>query len=221
MLKVVVFDSGQGGELFADRLEAELPILDVIRVIDWRNADKIQKSPKTARQIALKALTPYIGRADLIIFANYLVSSTSLKYFCRKYKNQKFTGLKLPLPDTFKNRPTVILATRALSRTLNYYNYLFRLKRKTSTLCLDAWTAMIDDGELRARDISREFEIFYEKYHYFPAEIILTCSHFNDIIPELRQTLGRNLKIHDGFEGAIKDVCKILKIRGGTGRRKH
>ena len=41
MLKVVVFDSGYGGELFADYLEEELPLVDIVRVIDWRNADKM------------------------------------------------------------------------------------------------------------------------------------------------------------------------------------
>ena len=221
MLKVVVFDSGQGGELFADRLEAELPILDVIRVIDWRNADKIQKSPYTARKAAVAALRPYIGRADLIVFANYLLSATSLKYFQRRYKDQKFVGLKLPQLDNFSSRPTAILTTKALAHTLNYHNYLFHLKRKTSTIYLDAWPALIDDGRLNNGDIYQEFKNFYYKCHYYPAEIILTCSQFSDIIPELRFTLGRNVKIHDSFENTITDVCKILKIRGGTGKRKH
>ena len=49
MLKVVVFDGGYGGEFFADQLEAELPILDIIRVIDWRNAEGLLASPRKAR----------------------------------------------------------------------------------------------------------------------------------------------------------------------------
>ncbi len=36
--KVVVFDCGIGGELFADYIENELAIIDVVRVIDWRHS---------------------------------------------------------------------------------------------------------------------------------------------------------------------------------------
>ena len=39
MLKVVVFDSGFGGELFADYFEEEMPVVEIVRVIDWRNAE--------------------------------------------------------------------------------------------------------------------------------------------------------------------------------------
>ena len=49
MLKIVIFDGGFGGELFADQLEAELDVVEVIRVIDWRNAEKILKSRREAR----------------------------------------------------------------------------------------------------------------------------------------------------------------------------
>ena len=137
MLKVVVFDGGYGGEFFADQLEAELPILDIIRVIDWRNAEGLLVSPRKARKIAKTALRPYIGKVDLIIFANHLLTITSLKHFRRKYKDQKFVGLGLKKPDTFLKRDVLILTTKAVTKTINYYNFLFQIKRKSRTLTLD------------------------------------------------------------------------------------
>lgn len=221
MLKIVVFDSGYGGELFADRLEETFPLADIIRVIDWRNAEEYLKTPRKARREAEDALRPYIGRVDLIILANYFLTATSLKHFTKKYQNQKFLGLKLPEPDTFIKRPTAILTTKTMVRTINYYNYLFRLKRKTTTICLDHWLPQIDDGELTDATITREFARFCQKHRYHPEEIILACSHFNDLIPTLREKIGRNLKIHDGFDEAIRQTGKILKIRGGITNRKH
>lgn len=220
MLKVVVFDSGYGGELFADKLEEEFPVLDIIRVIDWRNADAIQNNPRLARQIALAALRPYFERVDLIIFANHLLTITSLRFFRRKFKNQKFLGFNLPSPSTFLERPTVVLTTRSVSKTLNYRNYLFRLKRKVETICLDDWPALIDDGELTDKMVYRAFEEFNREHHYLPAELILACSQFTDIIPLLKSTLGQQTIIHDSFRDAITDVCKILKIRGGVKKHK-
>lgn len=220
MLKIVVFDSGYGGEIFADRLEKEMPLVKVIRVIDWRNADKFLKGSYSARRVAKEALRPYIGRVDLIIFANHLLGATSLKYFQRKYKNQLFVGFNLPELTTFVDRPTVALTTKALARTLNYHNYLFRIKRRVDTLCLDEWPNLIDDGELTIEEIYQKFEEFYRLHHYRPEEVILICSQFSDITPMLREVLGQNIKIHDSLSDTITSVGKILKIRGGLGKRK-
>ena len=52
MKKIVVFDCTYGGELFADQLEQEYPIVEVIRVIDWRNSETIQSNPRLARKLA-------------------------------------------------------------------------------------------------------------------------------------------------------------------------
>ena len=219
MLKVVVFDGGYGGELFADELEKELPVIKVIRVIDWRNASNFLKNSRLARQTAMEALRPYIGRVDLIIFANYFLSITSLRYFQRRFKNQAFLGLKPPSLDTFKERPTLALTTKALARTISYYNYRTRLRRRIDTLCLDGWSNLVDDGELTYNMIYQEFEEFRRAYHYLPQEVILICSQFNDIKDELREILG-NVRIYDGFSETVKDACKLLKIRGGTGKKK-
>ena len=219
MLKVVVFDGGYGGEFFADQLEAELPILDIIRVIDWRNAEGLLANPRKARKIAKTALRPYIGKVDLIIFANHLLTITSLKHFRRKYKDQKFVGLGLKKPDTFLKRDVLILTTKAVTKTINYYNFLFQIKRKSKTLTLDSWLGEIDDGELTETKIKDTLESFLIKQNLNPEEIILACAQFNDIKPELRHILGRNLKIYDSFDDTIRAACKTLKIRGGTGKK--
>ena len=219
MLKVVVFDGGYGGEFFADQLESELPILEVIRVIDWRNADEILASPRKARKVAKAALRPYIGRVDLIIFANHLLSLTSLKYFRRKYKNQKFIGLSLKHPDTFIKRDVLILTTKAVARTINYHNFLFQIHRKSQTLTLDSWPAEIDEGTLTENQIRETFQKSRLKKHFYPEEIILACSQFNDIKTELRNIFSSNLKIYDSFNDAVHNTCKALGIRGGTGKK--
>lgn len=219
MLKVVVFDGGYGGEFFADKLEEELPILEIIRVIDWRNADKILASPRKARKVAREALRPYIGKVDLIIFANHLLTITSLKYFRRKYQGQKFLGLGLKIPDTFVKRDVLVLTTRAVTKTVNYYNFLFQMKRKSRTLAIDSWPSEIDEGELTEIKIRDALEGFLVKESIEPKEVVLACSQFSDIKLELKHVLGGNLKIYDSFDDAIRKTCQALGIRGGVGRK--
>lgn len=219
MLKIVVFDSGYGGEFFADRLEEELPIVEVIRVIDWRNADKMLTNPKEARRIANGDLRPYIGKVDLIIFANYLITATSLKFFRRKYKNQRFMGLNLTKPKSSPKENILILTTKAVTRTINYYNFILHLGHKSRTVTLDSWPALIDDGELNYLKI-KETLFSYVDYANRSQEIYLFCSQFYDIKPELTKLFGRNLRIHDGFNDTIRDVSKTLRIKGGAKKLK-
>ena len=145
MKKIVIFDSGFGGELFADYVEKEVPIVEVIRVIDWRNLDVITKNPKEARSVTEKAISPYIGHSDLIIFANYLITFMDLKYFQQKYKYQKFMGFAMP---QIKNEKTLVLTSRALARSLKYKSFIHKLHLKVKTLDCDKWIPLIDDAEL-------------------------------------------------------------------------
>ena len=215
MLKVVVFDSGYGGEFFADKLETELPVVDIIRVIDWRNAEVFLKNPKEARRIAREDLRPYIGKVDLIIFANHLLSITSLKYFRRKYKNQRFIGFNLKKPTSVPKKATFILTTKAITKTVSYYNFIFHLNKLPKTIVLDSWPAKIDDGELTTSEIEQALKSYADRSNR-SQEIYLACSQFYDIKPELVKLFGRNLKIHDGFSDVVREACKTLRIRGGS-----
>lgn len=219
MLKVVVYDSGYGGELLADRLEAELPIIQIIRVIDWRNANALQTDPREARRIAKADLSPYIGHVDLIVLANHLLTLTSLKYFRRKYENQRFVGLNLKKPTSPLKQDTIVLTTKAVTRTINYYNFVFHLKKRVKTVTLDTWPEKIDDGELTEQEI-RDTLGNIANAGKRSQEVFLACSQFSDIKSELTKVFGHNLKIHDGFDDVYKEICQTLRIRGGLKKRK-
>lgn len=218
MLKVVVFDSGFGGELFADYFEEEMPVVEIVRVIDWRNAEGYLKGPKTARKLALEAIRPYIGRVDLIIIANQLVSITSLRYFQRKFRRQKFIGFELKEPEGFLPREVLILTTRAVTKTINYKMFLFRMKRRVGTMTVDEWLGKIDDGELSTGEVEDAVRLATRELK--PEEIVLAASQLNDIKRELQEIFGRKVKIYDSFRDTLRKACKTLGIRGGTGKKK-
>lgn len=220
MIKIVIFDSGYGGENFADQLETELPTAEIIRVIDWRNADDILESSKRARFRAEKALLPFIGKVDLIIFANYLLSATSLKYFCKKYKNQKFIGFTLKPKRAISEKPILVLTTKAVARSLPYFNIAHR--SNTRTVCLDRWPGLIDDGELSKSNFEKDLEFAINKIKKFvPKQIFLGCSQFTELTPEFRKFFGHNVRIIDSFNDAINDTYKALNIRGRSGKKSN
>lgn len=213
MLKIAIFDSGYGGEEFADRLESELPTTEIIRVIDWRSAEKVLGNPKEARFIAEKALSPYIGKVDLIVIANYLISVTSLRYFRRKYKNQKFVGFTLRPRRIIPDRPTLILTTKAVTRSLAYISFICRFN--TRTICLDSWPALIDDGELTKERLIADLSSATAKIKNFtPKQILLACGQFSELKSEIHAFFGHNVRVVDSFEDTIKAAHRTLGLRG-------
>ena len=216
MLKVVVFDSGYGGELFADLLEREMPVLEVIRVIAWRNSEALTRNARSARRAAKAALEPYLGQVDLIIFANHLLSLTSLNYFRRKYPHQKFLGLSLEPPANTVKRDYLILTTKAVSKTFRYCHYVFHLRAGSKTLKLDHWPDLIDDGELSPAAIAATLEK-EAIFRHQPRDIVLACATFSDIKSELSHYFNQRVKIYDSFDRALKSTCQVLNIRGATG----
>lgn len=211
VLKIVVFDGGMGGEFFADRLEAELPVVEIIRVIDWHGAEQNCKSPRDARKIAEQALRPYIGKVDLIILANYLLSTTSLNYFRKKYQRQKFIGLEMRSKHTLTNRKTLIVTTKATTKSFEYFAFAHRVKAKT--VCIDELSVHIDDDEPFPNAVQKKLG------NFSPTQILLFCGQFAGHGAVFREVFGHNVRIVDGYDDAIRNAFRTLKIRGGTGKK--
>ena len=217
MKKIVVFDSGFGGDLFADYLEGELPVFEITRVIDWRHSVEFIKNKYQARHAARAALAPHIGKADVIFFANYLLSATSLKYFRRKYKNQQFAGFSFNKPNRIRAKTALILTTKALDKTFTLHLFNYRLGLDTKILDCDHWVQLIDDGELTEDRVRQDLSVIQD---FHPQLIILGCTQFVDIKPTLRNIFGSRIIIEDGYNSAIKNLCKELKLRGLAGKLK-
>ena len=217
MLKIVVYDSGRGGELFVTYLKRELPLVEVIPIIDREYSKELRCNRIRARRIAKDAISPFIGKVDLIVFANHFLTATSLKYFKHRYPEQKFVGFNLPLPDTFVSRPTLVLTTSALGRRPVFRKYIHSLKRNMKIIYSDQLIPKIDEGSLSFYDVRKNI---VQRANMQPKELILTCSHFSEIKGQLRLAYGRNLKIYDSYSETCHEIYRTLKIRGYYKKRK-
>ena len=219
MLKIVIFDSGYGGEDFADRLESELPTAEIIRVINRKNIGQALKSFKDARALAEKALLPFIGKVDLVVFANYFISATSLRYFRRKYRNQKFIGFTLRPRRIVPDRPTLILTTKAITKSFAYFNFAHRIGAKT--ICLDRWATLINNDDFTVKKFETELKPEVGKIKKFtPRQIFLASGELNGFKPEFQQFFGHNVRIVDSFDDTVDETFKTLQLRGRSGRKR-
>lgn len=92
MLRIVVFDTGWGGELVADYLAREIKVVEIVRVIDWRQGGYGACTQSEICRLVEESLTSYIGTVDLIILGGYVVS-LAMDYLRELYPEQRFVGV--------------------------------------------------------------------------------------------------------------------------------
>lgn len=221
MLKVVVFDSGWGGEMFADYLEKKVPVVEVMRVIDWRKAPYSEKGRTDICVLAEKALKPYIGTADVIVLASYAVTVAALSYLKWKYPEQKFVGFELDLSEYLAGRemmkPIMVLATGVVEKSVSFERELAAMGRyKVIRPKCGGWIKKVDDGEMTERELRRELG----KYEKAKVGMILVYSTgLADLGPAFREIYGRSVVVVDDFLRVTHKTCMALELRGADGLR--
>lgn len=162
MLKIVVCDSGWGGELVADFLSEELGMVEVVRVIDWPHASYHDRSSTEISQLAEAALNQYLNQVDLIVLGGY-ATSLALDNLQAKYPNQSFVSMGYSLQHILhtKNYPyrIGILAGRQTINSDLVEQLHEDLPQSTfASFDCGAWESPIDDGELSTKQIRADLD---------------------------------------------------------------
>lgn len=221
MLKVVVMDSGWGGEMVANYIEEELAILEVIRVIDWRNAPYAGKSRMEILRCIETALRPYLGRADAVVLAGFMPSLV-VDALRRRHPGVKFVDFNL---DKLRItgvpvKKVMILADSRLREMAEYKELRWRAWLWTTEIMepdCDAWRRMIDEGEMNKEFLRRELAPYLEGER---VDVLLVANtHFWDIKRELVEILKWQVRVVDYRQGILRELCKALRLRGVDGRR--
>lgn len=165
MLKIVVFDSGWGGELVADFLMRELTTVEVVRAIDWVGAPYCGKSVEEIYELVDLNLQRFIGNVDLIVLGGY-AASLALGYLREKYPQQKFVGMSINYDMVLRSRnfpgQVVLLMDRLTSES--ELRQELRMALPYSTLIIPdctGWEELINENlmteEILRRDLGSDF----------------------------------------------------------------
>lgn len=170
MIKIVVFDGGWGGELVANFLQNELNVVEIVRVIDWRNAPYDEKSEKEICMLAEKALRPYIGECDLIVLGGYAVS-LALESLKKLFPRQKFIGMGINQYRLRRSRNRQKQIAVLASESVKHSKWRAELKRifpKARIKWADCrgWGQLINENRMTKnylyQSLAREFRVAAE-----------------------------------------------------------
>lgn len=228
MLKILIYDSGRGGELFADYLEKELATVEIIRLIDRQHMPHARYSREELRVVTEFMLYQYIGKVDAIVLASYIVTEAALDWLRKRYATQTFIGFEIRPPDIARmvkcSRILMLADSKILTSPgyLNAKNYLQNM-RGIQVLEPDChnWAALIDGEGLP--DIMLHKALC--EYDWKRDVVLLYNTHFITLKPRLERLLGWRMRLVDEFAEVFWRVHRALNLNrqylrpAGTTRR--
>ena len=223
--RVVVVDSGWGGELVADLIEAELAIVEVVRVIDWRHAPYSRRRRVELLERAETLLAPYWRTAEVVVLGGYEISLVAAELQAR-HPEQEFVSLQLTQFLGRRDGPrrrALFLSDPRLLRMAECDALLTELKAAGVQVqipeCLH-WTELIDEGEMTP-EIMAQALLMEGKGVATPGidTVFVANTHYWDVIEDVRKILRWPVHVIDLRDDLMRDVCRALKLKGGTGKR--
>lgn len=228
--RVVVIDSGWGGEMVADLIEEELAIVEVVRVIDWRHAPYSRRRRTELLALAEAALAPYWQRADVVVLGGYEISLVA-EALREQHPEQKIVALPLTrfLGRSDSRGRLLLLSDPRLVRMGECEQLIRGLEAQGAEVeapeC-SRWTELIDEGEMTA-EIIRETLLASQTKPREDARaafafdaVLLANTHYWDIVEQLREVLQWPVHIVDLRDELMQTVCRALGLRGGSGKRR-
>ena len=211
-MKVLVFDSGWGGELFAKQLEQEIPVIDVVRMIDWQTGTYAKLSDQEILEQTALNLERAVGRFDLIVVASFTISAVALGALKQRFPEQEFMGFRPNVPKRLQklNGGNVVVLASSIVKNTNEYKKAIKQMKNVTVIepeIADEWIERIDRDELENE------EIFRELGQYDPDAIVCFETAFSDIKKSVEQCFGWRTVFYDQLKEEIDGISKILNTR--------
>jgi len=211
-----VFDSGIGGTSILSEINNLLPNEDTIYLSDSANAPYGQRSPQEIIALSIKN-TEYLLKqgCKIIVVACNTATTNAIKTLRNNY-DVPFIGIEPAIKPAALKTTTNVIGILATKGTLN--SQLFEQTSNTINDRIkiieqvgEGLVELIENGKIN----SKEMTLLLEKYLYNILEknadcIVLGCTHYPYLIPQIQRIVGNNIDIIDSSEAVAKQTKRIL-----------
>jgi len=213
--KIVVFDSGTGGRLFAEFLHQELPHTQITPVIDSENAPYGSKKPATICNLVESALNPHINQSDTIVIACNTATANAIEYLRDKYPNQFFVSFEpavKPAGEQTKTKNVMVLATNATFKAPRYQRLRNKYCNSRGVTVYEPdcrkWAKLIDTNTISDTDIEKVLKPYLNQDIDF---IALACTHYVAIQDRIQNIVGPNVTVFNPFAAVASYIKSQLR----------
>ena len=215
-----LFDSGIGGTSIWKEIHNLLPNENTIYLADSKNAPYGQKSKEEIIALSIKNTEFLLNKnAKMIVVACNTATTNAIKELREKF-DVPFIGIEPAIKPAANNSKTQTIGILATKGTLNSELFNKNVERFQETTIIEQvgfnLVKLIENGEM----YSEEMTLLLNQYlqPMIDANIdylVLGCSHYPFLIPQIKKILPENVKIIDSGEAVARQTQKVLEEKIG------
>lgn len=216
-----LFDSGIGGTSIWSEIHQLLPNESTIYLADSKNAPYGQKSKEEIIALSIKN-TEYLLNLNckLIVVACNTATTNAIKELRAKY-DIPFIGIEPALKPAVNNSNTQVIGILATKGTLNseLFNKAVELYQDTKIIeqVGHGLVQLIEEGAINSKEMSALLYSYLNPMIEANIDyLVLGCSHYPYLIPQIKKILPQHVKIIDSGEAVARQTQTILMNKTGV-----
>ncbi len=213
-----IFDSGVGGLSIWKELITQLPHEDTIYLADSKNAPYGQQSKHQIIDYCIKNTELLLEKGCKIIVVACNTATTNAIAYLREQYTIPFIGIEpaiKPAALRTKTNSIGILATKGTLSSSLFHSTSQKFTQEITVIeqVGEGLVPLIESGNID----SKEMESLLQKY-LDPMlknnidNLVLGCSHYPFLIPQIQKILGNTVTIIDSGEAVAKQTLTVLQL---------
>jgi len=212
-----IFDSGVGGTSIWQEINKLLPFENTIYLADSKNAPYGHKTPEEITALSIKNTEKLLQMGCKLIVVACNTATTNAISILRSKFRIPIIGIEPAVkPAALKTttKSIGILATKGTLSSILFYQTSAKFTKNISMIEIvgEGLVPLIESGKIESKEMS-DLLVEYVK-PLVAADIdylVLGCSHYPYLIPQLKKILPEHIKILDSGEAVAKQCRNVLE----------
>ena len=215
-----IFDSGIGGTSIWSAIHQLLPYEKTIYLADSLNAPYGQKSKEEIIALSIKNTELLLDlRCKLIVIACNTATTNAIKEL-RALHDIPFVGIEPAIKPAVTKSKTQIIGILATQGTLNSELFNKTTEKYHDTKIIEqvghGLVQLIEKGEIKSIEMTHLLHSYLDPMIEANIDcLVLGCSHYPYLIPQIRMILPAHIQIIDSGEAVAKQTQNVIKERLG------
>ncbi len=220
-----LFDSGIGGTSIWSAIHELLPTENTIYLADSKNAPYGQKSKDEIINLCFKNTDLLLKMGCKIIVVACNTATTNAISALREKYEIPFIGIEPAIKPAAYNSKTQTIGILATKGTLNSELFNKSVETFHDTKIIEqvgyGLVQLIENGEINSREMTILLENYLEPMINANIDyLVLGCSHYPYLIPQIKKILPAHIKIIDSGEAVARQTKNVLEEKIGLNNSK-
>ena len=215
-----LFDSGIGGTSIWKEIQELLPNEDSLYLADSKNAPYGQKTKDEIIALSIKNTELLLNlNCKIIVVACNTATTNAIKELRAKY-TIPFIGIEPAIKPAALHSKKHIIGILATQGTLNSELFHKTAEQFQDTKIIEqighGLVQLIEDGAITSSEMSQLLYSYLQPMIEANIDyLVLGCSHYPYLIPQIKKILPKHIKIIDSGEAVARQTKNILNEKVG------